>query len=354
VTFALQQAAVESESDCTVAAFVDPQQCIVEESPLGRLHIRIATRVSKPKAAVMDLDADIEPTSAVDLRGIHQLAPLAPLHPGNALLLDVEWARKLAKVIVRVFGPESDAIARGPRGGRNGRDKAPEPDATVDKVVTTLWKCKRTHQLLTKVRICAERTLRGEEFLNFTPDEETELKQRWKNEAAVRDASVAQPALSNASNGLRMQVDKLWVLLVTGEDVDAAGPQKAFTPSIEQRQLLQEASYGPQQYVALQAGWLQHILPTLSAETARAIAEEDFWSNATLLSQLGVADPAAKPTVNSARGENAFKLFARQVFDLVHRLCEGFTEGEQAYLVRALSAPTLEARARAGFALKRR
>lgn len=280
----------------------------------GTLVVRWTVKITKPKPPVRDPEADIELTDEnnkkkpVKLSGDSVMVPsvqqgygLHTVLPGLVLFSDPDFTLKFNKALIKILGGlyDEEVASKSPKrrggggmsgmgssmmsrsmtatsgggGDANNNTSAASSDH-CDKVIVNYWKCKRSHQVHTKVRLAAERCLRHEQVLAFTSDEEAEYKLWWKQQAAILEVGVTNPQLENQSSALRLMYDKIWVMMVTGDDETESG--SLWTPNFEQRTKLQYVVWGPTQYAALQGAFLKLVLPTLSDRAALEIGVEDF------------------------------------------------------------------------------
>lgn len=392
-----------------VTDWPDHETCVNGENTVGTLVVRYSVKISKPKPPVRDPEADIElaekPTKLSGETPVLQIPQqgwgLHTVLPGLVLFVDPDFTLKLNKAMIKILGAlyDEENAARSPKKLRGGGassfmmgasrkgNPADETSAansdTIDKVVVGFWKCKRSHQLHTKVRLCAERCLRHEQVLSFSPEEENEWKIWWKGQAATLQVGVIKPQLENLSSSLRLMYDKIWVLMVCGDDETESG--SLWTPNFEQRTKLQYAAWGPTQYAALQAAFIKLVLPTISDKAALDIGLEDFKADETAqdammpqpgssrvvgsglnASIMSASTPLGKSTRGGGagaaasiknereliiaefnenctplekqyapvRGDSAFKLFVRQTSDFISRWQATMTETEQIAMLK--------------------
>jgi hypothetical protein len=375
----------------------------------GTLVIRYSVKISKPKPPVRDPEADVElAEKPKKLAGENPVLEIPQqgygLHtvlPGLVLFTDPDFTLKLNKAMIKILGglfDEENAASRSPKrkGGAMGSSmmmastrkgassELAATSDTIDKVILGYWKCKRSHQVHTKVRLAAERCLRHEQVLSFSAEEEMEWKIWYKQQAAILEVGVTNPQLENLSSSLRLMYDKIWVLMACGDDETESG--SLWTPNFEQRTKLQYTAWGPTQYAALQAAFIKLVLPTLSDKAALEIGVEDFKAdeaaqdamvplpgssrvigsgmNASVSAPLGKSQMMNRSTTNNnnkssnntekemtlaefselvtplekqyapVRGDSAFKLFVRQLSDFIHRWQATMTETEQITMLK--------------------
>lgn len=395
--------AIERTKISEVENWPDQDACVNGENTVGTVVVRYSVKVSKAKPPVRDPEADVELAEKPQkLSGDTPMLQIPQegygLHtvlPGLVVFIDPDFTLKFNKAMIKILGAlfDEECAARSPKKSRGGglggsvmagsrRDLALGDSAanadTIDKVVVGYWKCRRSHQVHTKVRLAAERCLRHENVLAFTADEEAEYKVWWKQQAAVLSVGLTTPQLDNLSSSLRLMYDKIWVLMVCGDDETESG--SLWTPNFEQRTKLQYVAWGPTQYAALQAAFIKLVLPTLTDTVALEIGVEDFKADeaaqdamvpqpgssrvvgsglnasvatasmnksvtrasaaaktekdTTLSDFLELANPLEKAYA-PARGDAGYKVFIRQTSDFLHRWQATMTETEQIALLKA-------------------
>ena len=297
----------------------------------GTIVIRWSVKITKPKPPVRDPEADIELTEEnkpVKLSGDSVMVPsvqegygLHTVLPGLVLFTDPDFTLKFNKALIKIIGTlyDEENAAKSPKrrgfgssmmgrssmgksaiggGGGDGGDGSAAGSDNCDKVIVNYWKCKRSHQVHTKVRLAAERCLRHEQVLSFTADEEAEYKLWWKQQAATLEVGVTNPQLENQSSALRLMYDKIWVMMVTGDDETESG--SLWTPTFDQRTKLQYAVWGPAQYAVLQAAFIKLVLPTISDRAALEIGVEDFKADEIIQDMMS----AASQQISASSGRN--------------------------------------------------
>jgi hypothetical protein len=378
---------------------------------VGSIIIRYSVKITKPRPPDRDPEADVDlatlPTTLTGETPVLQIPQegygIHTVLPGLLIFTDPEFTLKLNKAMIKILGGlfDEENAAKSPgkkrsggggllgsstlmsqsRRGAGGEETSAANAETIDKVVQGFWKCKRSHQVHTKARLCAERCLRHETVLAFTSDEEMEYKLWWKQQAALLDVGVTGPQLANLSSALRLMYDKIWVLMVCGDDETESG--SLWTPNFEQRTKLQYAGWGPSQYAALQAAFIKLVLPTISDKAALEIGVEDFKAdditqesmipqpNSSRVVGSGAATASLNASANNnskrtgsasvaaakspfpaladfgemilpfekqfapVRGDQAYKIFQRQTSDFLHRWAATMTETEQITLLKA-------------------
>ncbi|KPA76531.1 hypothetical protein ABB37_07825 [Leptomonas pyrrhocoris] len=144
---------------------------------------------------------------------------------------------------------------------------------TIGDIVIKKWCCTRTHQVLTRVFLTAEKYEAKANGLLFTSKEEDEFRRIKEERSALLGQICCQKLEEAGSNHLRDWLNRLWVLFVAGIDNDPAG-QRAL--SYDVRKTVHDAQFTNDDAIVLQASLLHFIIPSLKYETCQAIAVVDF------------------------------------------------------------------------------
>ncbi|KAG5509532.1 hypothetical protein JKF63_06237 [Porcisia hertigi] len=143
---------------------------------------------------------------------------------------------------------------------------------TVGDIVTGKWCCRRTHQVLTRVCITAEKYGRKETDLTFTPKEEVAFRTNKKARSVLLE-QICMSRLENPSGShLRDWLNRIWFLFVTGLDNDPSGSRVL---SYEVRKVVHDAHFTEADAIILEACLLFSFVPSLKYETCQALAESD-------------------------------------------------------------------------------
>lgn len=257
------------------------------------LSIRYKVAVSKPAKKEVDYNADIVFELPVELTGSHRLIPTDVAYSWVHLLFDHKWGEQFTELAVEQWraaptlaGPAPAAHSGGdgapprkgsvamksPRNEKGGGGAALAGVKTIGDLIVNQWACRRTHQVISRLRMAAERFSRAQPSVVFTFDEEQPQKRTWNERAAVRLTAVKRALDSSGTpDRVRAMLDRLWMLMALG--IPAEGPLPAI--SIDQRMKLQQAPFTQQHAEVLQACLLLRLCPTLPFAQCDAMAKED-------------------------------------------------------------------------------
>ncbi|CUG86526.1 Hypothetical protein, putative [Bodo saltans] len=257
----------------------------------------IRYKLTAPKAIkpVYDPNADVVLDFMPELTGDHRLVPdIAPLAWFN-LIADPLWCEKFSACVVetwksipslsvqirRMSGgeallpqPKKPGSAKGgatPRGGSAGGGGA-GGIKTFSDVVTQSWVCKRNHQLLSRLRISAEKFATGDPSLSFTIEEEIEWKRYWKERAVLRMQQCRKSfETSGSTDKLRTTLDRLWMLMAAGIPAEGPAPNLGF----DVRHKLNQATFSTSSAEVLLTCLTNRLVPWLSYQECEVLSKDD-------------------------------------------------------------------------------
>ena len=149
---------------------------------------------------------------------------------------------------------------------------------SISDLMTRHWSVRRSHQALTKIRLCAERFNLAEDNLFFPVEMEAAKKVEWRERQVMR-LGLALKSLEGltSTSPVRILLDKMWLNMVYGVRADSPTPPVL---SFEMKHKLQTIAFQPKHAKVLQACLLQQFIPgSMSFAEATAIAEADFDPN---------------------------------------------------------------------------
>ncbi|CAJ1987137.1 protein of unknown function - conserved [Leishmania donovani] len=246
----------------------------------------LSARVQFTKDKIFD---KTDPYSDVDVSGKglsfdgkNQLVPEGTQYVWLRLKSDKKWTNSFQyelSVAWRSRAPlETEAQGnmksrKGITGGMAAISAEPDSTRTLGDIIIKKWCCRRTHQVLTRVCITAEKYGNKVTDLTFTPKEEVEFRTN-KKERCVFLEQICKKRLEDAcSNCLREWLNRLWILFVTGVDSDPAGPRAL---SYEVRKAVHDAQFTEADAIILQACLLFSFIPSLKYEVCQALSESDY------------------------------------------------------------------------------
>jgi hypothetical protein len=358
-TFAIDQQAAAHLSGKTELSLVltaahpleNPGGASAEEEAL-RQHIADAPvfvlrfKLTAPKAIkpVYDPNADVVLEFMPELNGDHRLVPeISPLAWIN-LVADHAWCDKFASCVVETWkGIPSLAVqirrmsgAEGllaqpkkptnPKGNATPRGGSAPASATANiksmsDVVSTAWICKKNHQLLTRLRLSAEKFVVGDPSLAFTIEEEVEWKRYWKERSVLRIQQCRryfEP--SGASDKLRTMLDRLWMLMAAGIPAEGPAPNLGF----DVRHKLNQATFTATQAEILVTCLTHRLTPWLSYQECEVLSKDDADPRSLPSAVRGVVFP---PLVADPKAANQIA-FVDVMASFVGRIVDTLTDAE--------------------------
>ncbi|KAK7198647.1 hypothetical protein NESM_000828300 [Novymonas esmeraldas] len=248
----------------------------------------VSARLQFVKEKIVDAS---DPYSDVDVSGKHlsldgksELVPSGAQYVWLLLKSDKKWTSAYQFELSAVWRSrpplEAEVQAavktrRGTTGGAAAAAAAAEQESTrtLGDIVTKKWCCHRTHQVLTRVCITAEKY--GSKFtdLTFTPKEEVEFRTNKKERCILLEQICKNKLEDTGSNRLRDWLNRLWFLFVTGVDNDPAGPR---TLSYEVRKAVHDAQFTEADAIIVQACLLFSLIPSLKYEICQSLSEADY------------------------------------------------------------------------------
>jgi hypothetical protein len=282
------------------AKFTAAEAAAAGKADAPSLGVRFKVAVAKPPKKEVDVNADVVFELPVELSGSHKLIPADAVYSWVHLLFDDKWKELFTELAVDQWRSAptlaGNAMASPRRGSTTGGDlpprkgsvapqKSPRNEAgggksgggggagkTIGDLIVNQWACRRTHQVICRLRMAAERFGRGQPSVVFTLEDEQATKRIWSERAAVRMTLVKRSFDNFSGNDrLRGMLDRLWMLMAMGIPAEGAQPQI----SIDQRMKLQQAQFTAQHAEILQACLLSRLCPSLPFSQCEAIAKED-------------------------------------------------------------------------------
>ena len=277
---------------------------VVEDDPTitgPLLIVRFKAQPPPPQGDSSDPHADVMLLAEPKLDGTVELVRENSQYVWYNLLHDRKWQMnftqqmlqqwpKLPKTVIGGLGASGRA-GGSKQGGRSpparrGSSVAPTGSGRVTsdrtpsyKSITDLmmrhWSVRRTHEALTKLRLCAERYQYGEDSLFFTVENEAAKKVEWRERQVLR-LGLALKSLEGltSTSPVRILLDKLWLNMVYNIRADNPNPPPI---SFEMKHKMQTVAFQQKHAKVLQACLLQLIVPGgMSFAEASAIAEEDL------------------------------------------------------------------------------
>lgn len=240
--------------------------------PRGNVLFRYKVIIPKPK--VVDVTLDVELAEKPLFSSRFSLLPPTRGYIWYSLFGEASFRDAVLSGVLSSFKDEK-------------QDKK-LPTKTAADIVVNKWKCRRSHQVMTKLRICAEQ-LRAEppQGPPFVIDAaaETARKLAWKEVAVLReDMSAKSPKIQEA-------LDRMWLHYCCDTDVNSTSHI-----TFDQRTKMLGTAFGRPHYEALRAALLLMVAPGLALKDADAMARLDFDN-----------DPVVNPAAPGAAKDKAEK-----------------------------------------------
>ncbi|KEG07930.1 hypothetical protein DQ04_08441000 [Trypanosoma grayi] len=332
--------------DAEAAAARAAQQEADSATPCPQLSIRYQLqRPGNVEEEVVDVHADVPLAAHPNLNGSCCIIPKDSQYVWVNLISDARWKEAFRAALVHEWRDraplqlDAATAASSPgdaqKGGTGARSNARAgPSAvtdvrTVGDVILKRWCCCRSHEVLTRLRLCAEAFSRGERSLHFTRESELAFRLKRK-ERTVMLQDLTQAALTSMGHSVLSDVVyQLWILFSTGINHDPAGTRVL---TYEVRKRVKENTFDDFDKAVLQSNMLNFLIPSLSLEHCNELVTEDMNSvpteaaeEANSGAQETTGGPASKPT--------AEVFFAMSLLEIVGAMLDTLTDTE---LVAAL------------------
>lgn len=262
-----------------------------ENLTLGDSAPSLIVKVLMPpkKEEVIDLYADVSfPLESVTLNGEVDIIPDTLHFVWMRLLLDKAFSERYRRKLVADWNKraplevqEEKVVKRKKRDLRkplstrsDGREENNGKEMkNIGDVILKRWCSHRPHQVLTRVRLTAEKFIRSsEEPLIFTPEEELAYREEKKKRSILVSRMCVDSLPTTGKSLLRDWMERLWVLFCIGIDNDPSGTR---TLSYEFRKKVNESTFELDDAIILRASMLNLLLPALTYEKCQELVEED-------------------------------------------------------------------------------
>ena len=310
---------------------------------LGILTVKVNVTVTQIKAKI-DPTLDVVLDNVPTLTGEVELVSLpVPAYAWVRLTADIPWYKRMEKTICAAVANEGTKKKSGVRPGSPRRGEQAAPIVTMADVVQRHWKCRRSHQVWTKMRCAAEGHLTGTQMM-YTLEDELPKKAAWKQKAYLRRVLMEEQSKQGdvGSRKCREALDRLWMLFATGETIPWGIEMKML--SYEQRTAMQRGQFTKVHYEYVHAAILQMLVPSLDTKVAHAIAKEDVDNDPIWKEPPGSASGPRPPSANGKKeGE---WLFHHVMYNFCDWWADTFSNEEYRSLLTALDTPLGVARQR--------
>lgn len=144
----------------------------------------------------------------------------------------------------------------------------------IGDVILKRWCSRRPHQVLTRVRLTAEKFIRSpEEPLVFTTEEEISYREKKKKRSILVSRMCLDSLSTTGKNSVRDWMERLWALYTVGIDNDPSGSRAL---SYEVRKKVMESVFEMEDAIILRASLLNALLPALTYEKCQELVEDDI------------------------------------------------------------------------------
>ncbi|KAH9600224.1 hypothetical protein LSM04_009015 [Trypanosoma melophagium] len=342
-----------------------------DPSPVLSLRYQVLRQKDNDDDDDVDFHADVVLPSNVALTGTSRLVPKECHYVWVNLTSDPRWTEAFRYALVSEWrdrqpllvdvpadtgshsaaGTETVTESSAREGGRvsvvSKSNTRPVGSSAIDirsigDVILKRWCCIRSHEVLTRLRLCAEAFNRGEKSLYFTRERELSFRLQRKERIYLLK-EMTQDILSKTKHTpLCDSIDHLWILFVLGINHDPAGPRVL---TYEARKKIREAQFDENDKVILQSCLLNFIVPSLSTEQCDIISAADANSASEAAKgknsgreekneENAVPAPASKDT-GTATGSggnlsppDAEVSFTMSMLDLIGAMLDTITETE--------------------------
>lgn len=290
---ALALSRIKAKQRFVIPLFTDEVHTFCGEQDADALEVEnednapfLTARVQFTKDKIVDTsdpycDVDVS-GKQLSLDGSNQLVPEGSQYVWLRLISDKKWTASFQyelSVVWRSRAPLEGEVQASTKSrkslsfGAAAAAAEAESARTLGDIIIKKWCCRRTHQVLTRVCIAAEKYGNKLTDLTFTPKEEIEFRTR-KKERSVLAEQICKAKLEESGNSrLREWLNRLWVLFATGIDSDPSGPR---TLSYEVRKAAHDATFTEADAIILKACLMFAFVPSLKYEVCQAFCEADF------------------------------------------------------------------------------
>lgn len=313
------------------------------------LSLRIQYQSQRPKEPTTDPHADVVLPPSVHLDGTWQLVPANSQYVWLRLMTDTRWTESFRGALVNAwrarpriepqvtFGASSTKDPAGRRKTGKPGEKEGETDIrTVGDVIVKRWCCRRVHQVLSRLRLTAEKFGSGDLTLTLAPQEEMEFRAEKKARSFLLEDMCRENLTKTGSRAVRDWLERLWVVYAVGVDNDPSGPKSL---SADVRRRVGETVFDEEDAVLLTTCLLGALVPSLSPEACQSIVEEDFSKRAS----WPTPDEVQRLGPNVTAGE---WLFVKTLVAFLGALMDTLTDAEMALIAKTFKPAVISAHER--------
>ncbi|EAN86401.1 hypothetical protein C3747_280g10 [Trypanosoma cruzi] len=317
----------------------DPTSCPV-------LTIRYQVIRQKNAEEVRDVHADVELPATPALTGATSIVPKGSRYVWVNLTSDPRWTEAFRHTLVESWRDRAplvgNAVAKeslqaSTKGASTSRPSS-QPTRLMDirsigDVIIKRWCCCRAHEVLTRLRLCAEAFDRGERTIHFSQERELSYRLQRKERVCLLQELAKASLVKMGISELRDTLDHLWIFFSIGIKHDPAGTRVL---TYEARKKVREASFDSKDKAILQSSLLNFLVPSLTMDQCNEIAVADMESAERAGNILEETPPTGANFGNNAMSAPASEVdFSMALIEYIGALLDTLTETE---LVAALKA----------------
>lgn len=256
----------------------------------GAPSLTVKVLMPKLKEKVQDQYADIDLPfpEFITLTGQVELIPEASEFVWMRLLLDKTFAERYRRKLVADWLKRPPLEAPVEKVEKRKKSSAAHVGASaravaeqnlgkevrnIGDVIVKRWCSHRPHQVLTRVRLTAEKFIRSQdEPLVFTTEEELGYREERKKRSILISRMCLDSLTTTGKNIVRDWMERLWTLYTIGIDNDPSGSR---APSYDLRKKVMESNFDIEDAIILRASMLNTLIPALNYEKCQELVEED-------------------------------------------------------------------------------
>lgn len=335
--------------------------------------IGIRYHVFRPKVeGVKDVHADVVLPSIPVFTGSCCLVPKDSQYVWVSLLSDARWVEAFRYALVREWqgrpsllptvpvtkkfsGSTSLASVSGKKDGTPRQLMSPKSPKrhelmtdvnSIGDVILKRWCCCRSHEVLTRLVICAEAFSRREGSLFFSRERELTFRLKRKERVQIMKEIAHSSLHKTGKSELRDTIDSMWIFFAIGVRHDTSGTRVL---SYEARKKVRETGFDDEDKMVLQSSLLNFLIPSLGINNCVAIAAADL-NNAeqTGLDDMGSRSPASLCSLkNNPMAPPVAEIdFAMALVEYIGPLLDTLTESEMVMAFKAFDPALVDARQR--------
>ncbi|RNF21005.1 uncharacterized protein Tco025E_03544 [Trypanosoma conorhini] len=341
------------------AAAQEAMEAAESATPCPVLSLRYHVVRQKSAEVVEDVHADVELPATPTLTGSCRIIPKHSQYVWVNLTSDARWLEAFRYWLVSDWqdrapllgsAAATEPAGNGPTKGAATTKSPPRSTPvldvrTVGDVIIKRWCCFRSHEVLTRLRLCAEAFNSGEKSLYFTREQELSYRLQRKERVCLLQ-ELMQASLRNMGvSGLRDTLDRLWIFFSTGIKHDPAGPRVL---TYEARRKVREAGFDCRDKAVLHSSILNFLVPSLTMDQCDEFAAAEM-DEAEAVDANSAANPKGESNGdhNDSMSAPASEVaFAMALVDYIGALLDTLTETEFVAALKAFEPAVVKAHQR--------